>query len=1566
MSSAEPPENSFDTITPIEDQSKPRLRQDTPFPEMTTPPTDKESLQRKIKQIEDERKREREEHKREMAELQAQMRGLLKREAEKRDLPPHNPATSSLPAKSESPHPPIMYDSLPQPKYSFPVLSEHADAAAIHQHISKLRSIFTLMAAGYRYEPTAFEARKLAHAAQSLTGIRHLQFLEGDGLQCRTFDDWAKAFKSAMLPLGWVSETEKKIYSLQPQLLRLDKIPLAIMDFKQWFALLKDSDSPMSEDVATHWLRNHMTPGLLAELERDFGGENQLRQASLAELLKHMEICATRLLRYQSAFAPIAPTRTPIAAVSPEASSPIDIAQWLNPRLPLPKGGAGRRARAHLASEQRCFLCRQPGHKSPDCPKRKEPTAIAAVSTFDHEEAEFEQEEGEMFAEVLATHLAPELSVPPILLECRIGTNGSPFLALFDTGATVTLVDPSLITTHQLQTYPSEQRRVVSLAGGARGPALQRRVGVEVCIQNQVFALHGYVMPLHARYKVILGLDFIRSHGLLSGASRLGNLAPDLLGPVVASVTTADGYEDLRLAILHEYHDIFPDNIGEVANYPPICDANSKVRHHINLTPGAIPFKSASYRSPHMWRQQLIEEIQKHREAGRLRPSSSPWAAPAFLVKKENGKFRFICDYRGLNKVTTPDSTPVPNVDDILHRAACGKIFAKIDLSDAFFQTLMHEPDIEKTAITTELGLFEWVVMPQGACNSPATQQRRLNEALRGLLGDSCEAYVDDIIVWAADAEDLDKRLRAVLAALRKSGLVCSPTKSEFFRHKVKFLGHVISANHIGPDPAKLRTIASWPLPQSVKELRSFLGLLQYLRKFIPSLATHTRTLTALLPPTPAAEKAWEKQQRALRKGQSPKDVLSWVWAWSSEATAAFEILKAKVAEISGLRPLDYAAALSGECPIYLFTDASNHGTGAWLGQGPDPDHAFPVAYDSRSLSAAERNYPTHEKELLAIVRALKLWRPLLLDVPIQVQTDHFTLKWFLQQRDLSERQKRWLGVLSRFDLRIDHISGVNNFIADALSRLGGVDDEQDGMETAEVSVAVLGLLGQDTSTITKVAQGYAQDQVMGAWLQEEDRAPGVTLENVENGQGVHQVLRWEGRLCVPDTSELREGFIRQCHDDVGHFGVAKTLEMVRRSYYWEGMRQDVVDYVSSCAPCQTSKSTTVKPAGRLHSLPVPQAKFLDIGIDFVGPLPTSQGFDQLIVITDRLTGYVVLIPTTITANAREVARLFYDHWLSKFGCPRSIVSDRGSIFQSGVWRHVTKHIDTKSMLSTSYHPQTDGISERSNKSVIESLRTLTDIRGRTWADHLQRIAFALNNHVRASTKHTPAELVFGKRLSHVPPLVADTPAKIAEALQFMVPSEDEWEAAARRMRLDEGEARDNLLMAKHRQAVQANKHRRPDPIYKVGDQVLVNTRNVRHEYKSSSSFKNSAKFIPRYDGPYTIVKAFPNQSLYELDVPARANDTARRHVSLLKPYVVSERYHSSSPPLQPQVPAPPRPQVLEVLDIRTRKNTEEVRVRLVGEPALGKWLPRVEVELWDGFKAAWEVYDGPDELLLE
>lgn len=199
-------------------------------------------------------------------------------------------------------------------------------------------------------------------------------------------------------------------------------------------------------------------------------------------------------------------------------------------------------------------------------------------------------------------------------------------------------------------------------------------------------------------------------------------------------------------------------------------------------------------------------------------------------------------------------------------------------------------------------------------------------------------------------------------------------------------------------------------------------------------------------------------------------------------------------------------------------------------------------------------------------------------------------------------------------------------------------------------------------------------------------------------------------------------------------------------------MKDDVNEFIKSCPECQISKSLTVKPAGHLHSLPVPQAKFLNIGIDFISPLPVSLGYDQLIVITDHLTGYVILIPTNMTMSSSELACLLYDHWLSKFSCPRSIVSDQGSVFHLTLWKHLMHHVGAKSQLSTAYHPQTDGISECSNKSIIESLHTIIDICSHMWADNIQHIAFALNNHVRASTNHAPAELMFGHCLTHVPP----------------------------------------------------------------------------------------------------------------------------------------------------------------------------------------------------------------------
>ncbi|EAL17161.1 hypothetical protein CNBN2070 [Cryptococcus deneoformans B-3501A] len=1000
---------------------------------------------------------------------------------------------------------------------------------------------------------------------------------------------------------------------------------------------------------------------------------------------------------------------------------------WLDPAKRLPLGDAGRSARAYLQSINACFSCRVVGHHRLICPTRPPstpPNASASVpvanlvSLADDDEPDHH---GVFAVDPVTDTLVQDASsalagsVPLIMVNCRFKADGNTVPALVDCGAGINVVDRAYAEQQGWQGRPIIPVGT-KMADNRAGPVVDQEYVVDVIIGDTTYnATPFYAMALGPRYRLILGLQFCRQHRLFDGAEHLNHLLNaggssytslvqlqlNSITPVESPTVSTERHSHSD-AILREFADILPANISDVSHYPPICSSTSQ---------------------------------------------------------KENGKFRFLCDFRGLNSVTVKDRTPVPNIDDILQRAARGKVFAKLDLTDAFFQTLMHEPDIEKTAISTPWGLYEWVVMPQGACNSPATQQRRLNEALRNLISVCCEAYVDDIIIWGATDSDLAKNIRAVLTALRNSGFVCSPSKSKFFVDSVSFLGHVISPNHIGPDPKKVEALRAWPSPGCVKDLRSFLGLLQYLRKFIPHIATKTSVLTALLPPNKTAEKAYESRKRQLAKGLPAErlESLSWLWKWTTSAQDAFEALKEMVARITGLSPLSHEAILAGQTNLYLFTDASNTGLGAWLGTGLSPDDAQPIAYDSRSLTAAERNYPVHEKELCAIIHALKEWRPLLLGVPVHVMTDHATLKWFFQQPNLSERQKRWLLVLADYDLQISHIPGATNVIADAFSRLRNSD--------AHVNALTMMVLSPNATFLDEVADGYGQDPVMSIWREVDRCPPGVRTTEVNGARG----------------------------------------------YFWDGMASDVKDFVSTCPACQTSKATTTKPPGLLHSLPVPPAKFSDIGIDFVGPLPQSHSFDYLIVITDRLTGWVALIPTVTTLTSSAFAQLYYDHWLK---------------------------------MSTAYHPQTDGISERSNKTVIQILRTWTDDQGRNWAANLQRVAFAMNNTIRRSTHHTPAELVFGKRLSLTPPLLPSTSATDQSLAQ---PTASEWDLAAQRMALEEGIARDELLLAKHRQSVQANKHRRPDPVYRPGDKVYLNTAEFRHEYKTATN--RSAKFMPRWEG---------------------------------------------------------------------------------------------------------------------
>ncbi len=433
--------------------------------------------------------------------------------------------------------------------------------------------------------------------------------------------------------------------------------------------------------------------------------------------------------------------------------------------------------------------------------------------------------------------------------------------------------------------------------------------------------------------------------------------------------------KDEDLAFKTRYSDCFPDDIPHLDNLP------TNVYHEINLKDANMTIVRRQYDCPRKYREAFKTLLTQHLDAGRLRESSSPYASPCFLVPKADPTAlpRWVNDYRVLNENTIPDVYPLPSIPEILSDCARGKIWGKLDMTNSFFQTRVHPDHVKYTAITTPFGLYEWTVMPQGCCNAPSTHQRRMYTALRPYIGSICHVYLDDIIIWSQSLEEHRRNVETILTALRANQLYCSLKKTDLFCTDLQFLGHHISQDGITPDGSKVEKVTSWPTPASAHDVRSFLGLVRYISSFLPHLAD----LTAIL--NPLTTKEAEKE-----------------FLWTTKHDTAFDAIKRLVVSHECLTSIDHTNM--GTNRIFVSTDASDWCTGAVLSYGETLETARPVAFESAQLSGAELNYPVHEKELLAIVRALKKWRIDLLGVPFTVYTDHRTLENFNTQKHLSRR----------------------------------------------------------------------------------------------------------------------------------------------------------------------------------------------------------------------------------------------------------------------------------------------------------------------------------------------------------------------------------------------------------------------------------------------------------------------------------------------------------------------------------------------------------------------------------
>ena len=850
-------------------------------------------------------------------------------------------------------------------------------------------------------------------------------------------------------------------------------------------------------------------------------------------------------------------------------------------------------------------------------------------------------------------------------------------------------------------------------------------------------------------------------------------------------------------------------------------------------------------------------------------------AAPPLLAlpkpKADGLKLRAVVDKRSVNDNTVKDLTPFPDQNLIRRDFARAKFRSKLDMTDAYEQVRVVPEHINRTAFATPMGCFISKVLQQGDCNAPATFQRLMSTIFSEGIGTWVHVYLDDIFVFTNTLEEHERCLQRVLEILSAEDLYLSQEKVYFFTERCECLGFTVDDEGIHPDPVKIKAIMDWPEPANPKDIMRFLGLVNYIMNQVPLLSIKSAALSHL---THLDEK----------------------WRWGPVELASFRAVKQAVEDHLVLKPIDWRAA--SENPImkvFVVCDASSSGVGAILGQGPIWNRIVIADMWSSRFTEAQSNYPTHQQELLAIVGALDKFEDQLMGRKFTVATDHRSLEFFKRQPSLSPRQVRWYEFLSRFDFDIVYVKGELNIVADALSR----KHENHERTKDDDIVDVERRLGEDEEATSsrgmnlmlqnmQVLESH-NDNVLSLSTMKASKPKNRSEERNFEAEGYkeHQVgspsliddkdFVPDGRslLAIPSVflrgRSLRELIIDHFHVIGGHLGYSKTLDAVRRHVWWPSLIKDVDAFCKSCHTCAMAKTPNKAPDGYVHPLGIPSKPWEVIAMDFVGPFPPSNGFNYLWVIVDKLTNMVHLVPTTTVVSAKRLAEMYFEKLFPLHGLPRAIVSDRDSKFVSKFWSVLHKILGTTLLMSSAYHPQTDGATERVNRTVGSILRSIVATDQHDWCQKLPFVEFALNSSTSKSTGFSPFELNYGYVPSTLHIVQRNVPF---EGIRTFI------ETAHQNLMM----AHDSIIAARTTSAANTNKQRRATPVeYKPGSMVYLSTKNLNIPQGLAR------KLVPKYIGPFRIQKEYPNTSTFKLELPSSIRIHPAFHSSLLKPYIPND-----------------------------------------------------------------------------
>jgi hypothetical protein len=553
--------------------------------------------------------------------------------------------------------------------------------------------------------------------------------------------------------------------------------------------------------------------------------------------------------------------------------------------------------------------------------------------------------------------------------------------------------------------------------------------------------------------------------------------------------------------VVNQYDKMFQEPKG----LPP----RRGIQHEIQLQQDCPLPNIGMYRMSVMENVEIKKQIQELLDKGVSMPSTSPCGSPIVLVPKKDGTWRMCVDFRALNKITVKNRYPLPRIDDLLDQLKDAKYFTKLDLRSGYHQIRIAEGDTWKTTFKTKQGLFEWMVMPFGLCNAPATFMRVMNDVLRPFLDECVIVYLNDILIFIKSREEHVKHVKQVLDVLRKEKLFLKMSKCEFGKTSLIYLWHIVGGGELKIDPSKVKVILEWPKPNNVTEVRIFLGAAQYWRKFIAnfsSIATPLHAVTSV------------KQ----------------VFQWGGKQQKDFDTLKERISSAPVLSLPNLRQ------PFEIQTDASNYAMGAVLLQ-----HGKPIFFHSETFNGVVINYPTYDKELYALVQSVKKWKHYLLGKETIVHTDHQPLQYLQSQTKLQQaRHFRWRGFLQQLHLVIRYKKGIYNKVVDMLSR-------------PIISAAVI----LKHSPI--MHESYVEQYALDADFKEVYATLCHSNHVEELDYHVHDnILYHLGKLCIPQGERIN--IIREAHSSLisGHFGVGKTVANLQRYCYWPIMNESVSRYV--------------------------------------------------------------------------------------------------------------------------------------------------------------------------------------------------------------------------------------------------------------------------------------------------------------------------------------------------------------------------------------------------------------------